>query len=153
MLTKVHTHMNELQILYQGSAQVYLQGQNALDPIPNTYKPNEMLYYVGEKSTDFTVKDLRKEPVNAAQEAIQLNHQNGFVKVFNKQSWVEIRYEPNNQKIEIELRDQTEASITNLPLLWFGILNDNIMPGYEVDWEVFKPLPVGTAFVSFVRKT
>jgi len=144
--------MNNLQILYKGAADIYLQGQNALFPvIDTTNKSQEIRYYIGDASTEFSIRDFRKKPVVEANEAIRLSYQNGFAKTFNQQAWVEIRYEPSSEKIEIELSDLSELSKDKLPLLWMGVLDDNTMPAYEVDWEVFKPLAGSTAFVSFIR--
>lgn len=144
--------MDNLRILYKGMADIYLQGQNALCPIEETInKSQEIQYCIGDTSTDFLIRDLRKKTILEANNAIRLRYQNGFAKTFNQQAWVEVRYEPSKEKIEIELSDPAEISNEKLPLLWLGILDDNIMPAYEVDWEVFKSLVGRTAFVSLVR--
>jgi len=142
--------MEELQILFKGTAQIYLQGKNALCPFEGQKSSNTMYYYIGQENTNFLIHDFRTKPVIAAKNVLKTNYQNGFADTFNQPSWVEIKYEHSSRKVEIELHD-TEENI-GLPLLWLGILEDNIMPSYEVEWEVFNSLDTGqTAFVSLIR--
>jgi len=144
--------MEDMQVLYRGIANIYLQGHNALCPIEETINnSHEIRYCIGDASTEFFIKDLRKELVLEANEAIRLSRQNGFTRDFNQQAWVEVRYEPSQEKVEIELRDPVKISQEKMPLLWLGVLENNLMPAYEVDWEIFKPLAGSTAFVSLVR--
>jgi hypothetical protein len=141
--------MNTGKYIFQGNVRIYLQGENALCPMITNAQ--EAHYRIGQENTEFIIHDYRREPVLAAQKAISTQYQNGFSNTFNQQSWAEVRYEPTGQKIEIDLREPVEATTEKTPLLWFGVLDDNRMPAYEVDWEVFKPLTGGTAFVSLVR--
>ena len=137
--------------IFQGPVRVFLQGQNALCPTnPNLYGQG-ILYHVGQKNTELIVHDYRKQPVQAAKEVINTQYQNGFSTTFNQQAWAQISYDQPTEKMEIELRDLNEPNNTEFPLLWLGVLEDNIMPDYDVEWEVFKPLDSGqTAFVSFL---
>ena len=135
--------------IFQGNVRVYLQGKNALCPI--IANGQEVHYHIGQKSTDLIIYDHRKEPIIAAQEAISTHYQNGFSNTFNQQAWADIFYEQTNEKLEIVLRDPHERIDPRSPILWLGVLEDNIMPDYEVEWEVFKPLDSGqTAFVSLL---
>lgn len=146
--------MNNFQNLYSGMANVYLQGQNALCPIEESIQlSKEIRYCIGDSATSLFITDLRITPVLEASEALRLGYQNGFSKTFNQQAWVEVSYEPSSEKVEIELHDpiMDETGQKELPLLWMGVLEGNIMPAYEVEWEVFKSLPGGTAFVSLIR--
>jgi len=142
--------MENQQILFQGTARIYLQGKNALYPFEIINCSNAMHYYIGQESTEFIVHDYRKEPVITAKNVLKTQYQNGFAGIFNQPAWVEIRYDQPVKKVEIELHD-TQENISS-SLLWLGILEDNIMPSYKVEWEVFKPLDTGkTAFVSLIR--
>lgn len=135
--------------IFQGNVRVYLQGKNALRPMFTN--DQEIQYHIGQENTKFLIRDYRKKTVVAAQEAISKQYQNGFADTFSQQAWAEIQYEQGKESLEIVLRDPKQDTNNESPLLWLGILEDNLMPGYTVEWEVFKPLDSGqTAFVSLL---
>lgn len=138
-------------LLFEGPVRVYLQGQNALLPKGSGLLDQGMLYCIGQENTELSVHDFRSQPVKSAKEAISKQYQNGFATEFNQRAWAQIHYDQPREKIEIELRDLDETNNSEFPLLWFGVLEDNLMPDYDVEWEVFKPLDSGqTAFVSLL---
>ena len=142
--------MSNYSVLFEGSVRIYLQGNNALQVIPATNLAEEMHYYIGNESTQFLIHDFRKKTVKEAQEAIQRQYQNGFAKSFNQTAWAIVKYDELNEGIDIEIRDNLNAS-TKKTILWMGILENNLMPGYEVAWEVFKSLDAqNTAFVALI---
>jgi hypothetical protein len=135
--------------IFQGNVRVYLEGQNALCPTVTT--DQEMHYHIGQENTELIIRDYRAKPILAAQKAISTQYQNGFSNTFNEQAWAEICYEQADEKLEIVLRDPDKKTDARSPLLWLGVLEDNIMPDYDVEWEVFKSLDNGqTAFVSLL---
>ncbi len=137
--------------LFEGPVRVYLQGQNALCLKVPSLLDQGVLYHIGQENTELSIHDFRSQPVKSAKEAIIKQYQNGFASTFNQHAWAQIRYDHSTEKIEIDLRDLHEPSNSEYPLLWLGILEDNIMPDYDVEWEVFKPLDSGqTAFVSLL---
>ena len=51
----------------------------------------------------------------------------------------------NEEKVEIELYDGEEVNYS--PTLWLGVLNDNLMPNIDTEWEILRPINVqSTAF-------
>jgi hypothetical protein len=138
-------------LIFEGNVQVYLQGRNALMPIsPEASPSGHITYYIGNKSTNLVLSDHRPETVAEARQILQTRYQNGFAKHFNQHAKAEIRYDEDTQRIEIDLHTvPTEPE--ECPVLWLGTLEDNLMPGYQVEWEIFRELgPTQTAFVALI---
>jgi hypothetical protein len=144
--------VNATIILYRGNARVHLQGKNALQVLPGYKNGNEIHYSIGAPGTDLIVHDYRAQNIREAREAIKLQYQNGFAKSFNQQSWVEIRYNETTGMMEMDLReDLSPPDSQALPIIWMGVLENNLMPGYKVEWEMFKPVDdENTAFIAFI---
>lgn len=142
------------EIIYQGNVRVYLQGRNALTPIsPEMPSNGHIAYYIGDTKTDLVLYDHRPETVSEARQILQTKYQNGFAKHFNQCAKAEIRYDEVTQHMKIDLHN-LETQSEKCPILWMGILEDNTMPGYEVQWEVFKSLNASqTAFVALITQT
>jgi hypothetical protein len=137
--------------IFQGPIRIYLQGQNALCPQIPAFLEQGMHYHIGQENTELTIHDYRDQPVKAAKEILTTQYQNGFAGKFSQRAWAKIHYDQITEKIEIELHELKEPGVPESPLLWLGVLEDNIMPDYDVEWEVFKPLDNGqTAFVSLL---
>ena len=142
--------MDNNSILFEGNARVYLQGKNALQVIPQTGLSQGIRYCIGDPSSQFFIHDFRTKSVIQAWEAIHRGYQNGFAKSFNQVSWVKILYDQSNKEIEIEIRDKVDRP-SQVPVLWMGILENHLMQGYEVEWEMFKYLDSqNTAFVALI---
>lgn len=142
------------RILYKGNVRVYLQGKNALMPItPEASIHRYISYYIGDSYTNLIICDHRPKTVAEARQILQTKHQNGFAKHFNQVAKAEIRFDKVTKCMTIDLRNP-ETPSPEYPVLWMGILEDNIMPSYEVQWEIFKSLNANqTAFVALIRPT
>jgi hypothetical protein len=139
------------EIIYQGSARVYLQGKNALTPIsPDMPSNGHISYYVGDTNTNLVIFDHRPEIIAEARQILQTQYQNGFAKHFNQYAKAEVRYDEDTEQMKIDLYS-IETQPVKCPVLWMGILENNLMQGYEVEWEVFKPIDENnTAFVALI---
>jgi hypothetical protein len=139
------------QIIYQGNVRVYLQGRNALTLIlPETPSSGYISYYIGDTNTNFVLCDHRPETVAEARQVLQTQYQNGFAKHFNQYAKAEIRYDEDVRHMKIDLHT-IETQPEKCPVLWMGILENNLMPGFQVEWEIFKPIDESnTAFVAFI---
>lgn len=136
-------------IVYQGQAQIYLQGQNALLATPPE-TADEMRYFIGGEQTNLVIRDFRPKVILEAHEAIRRQYQNGFAKVFSQRAYVEVRYDSEKESMEIQLYDSDNQG-SRVPTLWAGVLENNTMPGYQVDWEIFKKVSKEqTAFVAML---
>lgn len=139
----------DLTLVYQGPTRVHLQGQNAL-VVVSAELSGEIRYFLGCENTNLMVRDFRSRTTVEALEVIQRQNQNGFARLFNQNAFVEIHYNASSESIEISLRD-TDNFSENIPLLWMGILENNLMPSYRVEWEIFKAVDKNnTAFVAFI---
>lgn len=135
--------------VYKGLSQIYLQGNNALQ-VASTQIGNEMHYYIGNERTNLLVHDFRRKTTGEALSIIWQEMPENFSHHFNQRAFVEIYYNAVLKGVEINLYD-TDSSSGNIPLLWMGVLENNLMPCYKVEWEIFKPIDVyNTAFVAFI---
>ena len=132
--------MNGLQ--FQGNAQVYLQGQEALEPVL-TASNGHMVYYVGRPDSLIRVEDYRSEPNRAAKQAITSFNDEGFADVFNQPAWVEI-YELE-ECTKIVMFDGTADSTQ--PILWLGVWESDEMNDYTILWETMRS--IGEKQVAF----
>jgi hypothetical protein len=141
--------MNE--IIYQGLVRVYLQGKNALIPILSGMElDGHIFYYIGDTTTNLILCDHRSEIVAETQQIFQTQHQNGFAKHFNQYAKAEVCYDEDTQRMKIDLHS-AEVQSAKCPVLWMGVLEDNLMQRYEVEWEVFKTIDESnTAFIAFI---
>ena len=130
--------VSNLTLLYQGPTHIYLQGRNALLVAPSE-SASEMRYFIGNEQTNLVVRDFRQRTVMEAREAIRRQYQNGFAKSFNQVAFTEIRYDDVYGYIEVGLYD-TDSFVENIPTFWMGVLEENTMPAYQVEWEVFKSI-------------
>jgi hypothetical protein len=138
--------MSEHEVKYQGEVDIYLQGQDALEP--TIAPPALMAYYVGCPSSKILVKDHRNRVAEAARLALSGIDEEKFANVFNEHAWVDIR--STDDQAEIEIFDGRGKG--DVPVLWLGVISDGKMGAYDVDWEIIKPLG-GTqfAFAAIVR--
>jgi hypothetical protein len=137
-----------MSILFDGNARVYLQGKDALQPIRT--KSDHITYYIGNRGTKLLLRDFRQQPVLAARRYLQGENGFEFADVFNQFSKVKVNVKETNN-IEINLYDNADTK--NSPTLWLGVLEDNLMPNHETDWEFLRPIdPNSTAFAVLVRE-
>jgi hypothetical protein len=137
-----------MSILFDGNACVYLQGRNAL--VPAKTENNQIVYYIGNSSTKLLLRDFRCNPVNAAHWYLQGKNGFEFADVFNQPAQVRVNIS-EEQKVEIDLYESSDGQ--NCPTLWLGILEDNLMPNYDTEWEFLRPINHhSTAFAVLVRE-
>ena len=141
--------MNKGEILFQGNANVYLQGKNALLP-ENSNEGNLMTYFIASSSSTIHIEDRRKKSNETARRI--LDGQNGlkFTDYFNKPAWINVRR--IEEGINIEMHECREEG--DLPTLWMGVIYDNKMPIYPIEWEILKPLgDRKTAFAALINES
>lgn len=124
-----------MPILFQGNANIYLQGENALTPIRTTC--DKITYYIGDRKTRLLVRDFRHEPVNAAHMILRGKKDLEFADSFNQAANVKVILK-DQKKVEINLHDVEDNG--DYPTLWLGVLNDNLMPNYDTEWEFLRPV-------------
>lgn len=132
-----------MSILYKGNAHVYLQGMNALMPIRK--KTNKITYYIGDRKTKLLLRDFRQNPVDAAHKVLQGEKDFEFADIFNQSAQVKVQVKDKN-KIEIDLHDSPDGD--NYPTLWLGILDDNLFPNYETEWEFLRPTSLESTAIA-----
>ncbi len=135
-------------IIFEGDVQVHLYGQNALIPV---YLHDQLLASViGVESSELIVNEHRYETIQAIKNSLPNCYPDGFLKAFNQPARVEIRYEPKKHGLNVDLYETLAE--TDMPILWMGVLENNLMPAYEVEWEIFKPVDENnTAFCALVK--
>jgi len=135
-------------IIFDGDAQIHLYGQNALIPV---YLHDQLLKSViGVEGSELIVNEHRYETIQTIKNSLSNFYPNGFLEAFNQPARVEIRYEPNKHGLEIDLYETSTEM--DMPILWMGILENNLMPAYEVEWEILKSVDENnTAFCALVK--
>lgn len=134
------------EIKYRGHAQIYLHGNNALEPID--LNSNSMNYYVGCSASNILIRDYRAEAAQAAKRALDGLDEDKFADIFNQPGWVEIR--SNNDQAEIEIYESNTPKKS--PILWLGVISNSKMAVLDIDWEMLKPIDKShVAFVALVR--
>lgn len=141
--------MKNGKFLFQGNADVYLQGKNALMPEGiNGVRP--ISYFIGSQSSKLMVNDFRKSPVETAKKILQGEQIDNFADIFNQPAKIEVTEIPGG--ISIDLHDKLEGDNIDLPILWMGILNSDYMPVRETEWEYLNVTDdKEVAFVALVR--
>jgi len=137
-------------IIFEGDVQVQLYGQNALIPV---YLHDQLLASViGVEGSELIVNEHRYETIQAMKNSLPNCYPDGFLEAFNQPARVEIRYEPNKDSLNIDLYETSTEIDMDIPILWMGVLENNLMPGYEVEWEILKPVDENnTAFCALVK--
>jgi hypothetical protein len=134
------------EIKYRGHVQIYLHGNNALEPID--LNSNSMNYYVGCSASNILIRDYRAEAAQAAKRALDGLDEDKFADIFNQPGWVEIR--SNNDQAEIEIYESNTPKKS--PILWLGVISNSKMAVFDIDWEMLKPIDKShVAFVALVR--
>lgn len=121
------------ELIFRGNAQIYLQGQDALEPIDFSLD-GCMVYYIGSVESGIKVEDFRFEPNHKAKQAILTLDDTDFADVFNLPANVEIF--DCGDLIEIRLRDG--IAFDEDPMLWLGVWNENEIGNYSILWEEIK---------------
>jgi hypothetical protein len=135
-------------LIFQGDVKISLFGQNAL--LPLSICDEVLTSVLGSEDSNFFINEHRQNTIQMLRNLSTNEGLDGFPRVFNQSAWAEIRYTPDTQGLEIDLYDATHE--TRAPILWMGVLNDNIMPAYKTNWEIFKSLDENnTAFCAFVN--
>ena len=139
--------MTEYQLIFEGNLRLFIEGNNALLPFKQNSQ-DEKGFYIGSENTNLIIRDHRSGLMD---EQIPFHETDisHFIRAFQQPAWAEVKYCENDENMEIELFESNVDG--ELPILWFGVLEDNIMPGYKVEWEVFKALTEDrTAFAALI---
>jgi hypothetical protein len=135
-----------MSILFDGPVNVYLQGRNALLPIDLTTE--QVTYWIGSEQTKLLLKDHRCLPINAAARIIEGENGFEFADIFNQPAIARVRLE--DETVNIELHENTSDG--EYPTLWLGVLDDNMMPNYKIEWEYLRPLDDHSTAISVLLK-
>ena len=135
-------------LIFEGDVQVHLYGQNALIPV---YLHDQLfMSVIGIEGSQLIVNDHRYETIQALKNSLPNCYPDGFLKAFNRPARVEIRYEPDKEGLNVDLYEAPAEM--DMPILWMGVLENNLMPNYEVEWEILKPVDENnTAFCALVK--
>jgi hypothetical protein len=135
-------------LVFEGDVQVHLYGQNAL--IPMYLRDQVLASIIGIEGSGLIVNDHRYETNEAVRTSSSNCYPDGFLKAFNRPAWAEIYYNPDTHGLEIDLYESSTE--IHMPILWMGILENNLMPAYEVEWEILKTIDESnTAFCALVK--
>lgn len=132
-----------MNILYEGTVSVYLQGENAL--LPTEVSDEQITYYVGSEETRLQVIDYRHESLSAANRVIRGENGFEFADIFNQSAQAKVKLE-HDDMLEIELFETPDNR--EYPILWLGILEDNLMPNYDTEWEFLRPFDSGSTAIA-----
>jgi hypothetical protein len=138
-------------LIFDGDVQVYLYGQNAL--IPTSLTDQALAMVIGIETSDLIVNEHRYKIIQLIKNTSPDSYPDGFLQSFNRPARVEIQYEPNQKGLKIDLYDIETVTEDNIPILWMGVLENNRMPNYEVEWEVLKSIDGNNAAFCALVKT
>ena len=135
-----------MSIVFDGPVQVYLQGKNALLPIDATNE--QITYWIGSEQTKLLLKDHRCLPIEAANRILRGENGFEFADIFNRPAVAKVNLEDDT--VNIELHDNTNDG--NYPILWLGVLDENMMPNYKTEWEYLRPVDSQSTAISVLLK-
>lgn len=137
-------------LIFRGNARVHLYGRNAL--IPTSLTNQILALSIGIETSDLIVNEHRYNIIQLIKSTPPDCYPNGFLRAFNRSAQVEIWYETSKESLKIDLYDIGSFVEENESILWLGVLEDNFMPNYEVEWEVLRPIDENnTAFCALVK--
>lgn len=126
--------MSTKSFYFRGAVSVYLQGKHAL--IIDNQMPGYLSYFLGSQYTNIKIRDFRREPTKAAQNAINGGKTDEFADVFSQPAMAKVRV--SKGKIKIDMYDIKTKGQT--PILWLGVVKDGeSIPLAYVNWDVVKP--------------
>ncbi len=128
--------MEENKLIYQGVAQIYLQGLDALEVLPGPTNGKQIKFAVGGPESAILVHDYRESSRLSAEKALAGEDIYDFAGTFNQPSKISI-YE-NKTQIDIEIHELQEAH--DRPILWLGVINDGTWAAYQTSWERLRAL-------------
>lgn len=129
-------------MLFDGPVNVYLQGKNAL--LPTNISKEQITYWIGSEQTKLQLKDYRHLPIAAANRVLGGEDEFEFADIFNQAAIAKVEVE--DEILNIELHDGPRDG--NYPILWLGVLDDNLMPNYKTEWEYLRPLDEHSTAIS-----
>lgn len=121
-------------ILYEGVANVYLQGNGALQPV-GSFSSKCMNYSVGT-CEEIIVRDFRPEPDLAAIRTLEGTTNLPFADIFSTPSYIKIQ--ECKQGAQIDLMDAENIIESEIPTLWLGVTEKNTFHGYEPAWYILR---------------
>jgi hypothetical protein len=137
-------------LIFAGNVQVHLFGKNALIPI--SLDDQLLVSVIGFEESELLVNEQRDQTIRAIKSSLLDGYPHNFLQAFNQQARTEIYYEPNRDSLDIRLYEEEASIDVDIPILWMGVLENNLMPSYEVEWEVLKPIDENnTAFCALVK--
>ncbi len=139
--------METKDVVYQGNANVYLEGDRAFLPL-ELDNPEKIVYSIGAQHTHLVVHDYRIKSNSVARQILSGNTSMEFAEAFNQSAWVEIFQQEGG--LEINLHECLSKG--QFPILWMGVIRDGKMPVHKLAWEILKPVEeFATAFAALVQ--
>lgn len=119
--------------IFQGNANVYLQGKNALEVVQK--EPDHFLYNIGSVLSGISIRDFRVNAYIAAQKAICGDTESNFEQSFSQPALTTITV--LDDKVNIEMHESSEENC--VPTIWMGVAEDGEeLPLTYIDWEAFR---------------
>ena len=138
--------MQPSNLLYEGEANIYLQGKNALIATDPNNK-SQMAYSIGSLNSSLNIQDYRRIPSQAAKQALSGEDGLYFADTFNQPAFAQVTLEGTT--VNIILRESEKAE--NAPILWIGVFNENEMSVQPTRWEFLRSIDDRqTAFVALI---
>jgi hypothetical protein len=119
---------------YKGVVNIYLQGNEALEPVKFT--EDGALYHLASPLSGITVNDHRAHVARAAKLALDGLEEDAFGHIFSQPASVEINAQADTAHIEI----YDETTETEGLTLWMGVIDDHRMAVAETEWETLKAI-------------
>ncbi|MCA1954043.1 MAG: hypothetical protein LDL12_02735 [Anaerolinea sp.] len=123
-----------MSLQFCGPTQIYLQGKAVLQPI-DWQNDDFITYFLGDEQSRITITDHRPFVNRQAQFAIQGMGQADFLNVFCQPALVTI--DSDGQETNVVIED-TDDFVAKEPILWMGVLEDNLLPANPLTWLHFE---------------
>ncbi|MEA4908503.1 MAG: hypothetical protein GYA17_01500 [Chloroflexi bacterium] len=121
--------------IYQGFAQVYLEGKSALQPVERPALQCTR-YYLGSSESRITLTDYREEANRAAIRAIDAGDDRyDFAETFCRPAEVHIASQDGHIAIQLW---PWEGRVAEHPILWIGVTEIDELPANPVSWLALR---------------
>ena len=128
--------MKSFTLPYEGHTNIYLQGDDALEPVDISVR--FMSYFVASPESKIFVRDHRSLPALEAKKALSGDDKENFVDAFCQPASVKIQ--AKDRRVEIEINEGHATKQEDLLTLWLGVIDNGKMAVHKTHWEQLQPL-------------